>query len=76
MCTGWHVGWAYGILLLYLNFYISNFIFLCVAIPFASSAICFLFDRILKMIMSLEEFYERSERKKNRRIFRKFNRNP
>lgn len=57
-CTGFHIGWSYGIPCVWLALE-SSFWFYVITIPFATMAICFLYERfMLRLLLGIEKIEE------------------
>jgi hypothetical protein len=69
-CTGWHVGLWYGLLCYFIMVIGLTHIFYIMTLPFASSAFCFLFERIMILADNVNVKLEKPERKRlTRRTF-------
>jgi hypothetical protein len=62
-CTGFHIGWVYGIICVWLA--LNNwFLFYVITMPFATMAICFLYERLMfRLLLDIEKVEEDGKKK-------------
>lgn len=68
-CTGWHVGLWYGMFCFILSSFGWTFLFYLCTLPFASSAFCFTFERLVILVnninIKVEKINETDEKTQN-----------
>ena len=61
-CTGWHVGYSYGLMCYWLAS-IQSIWFYVLTIPFASSFISFIYGKTMSLLIELNELAEKRNKK-------------